>query len=293
MTDAVHYRLDDLRRFATALGVGVGLAPARASALASHLLWYDAAGAPAFGIETLPTWLERVASNEVDPRAEGSITTESLGTAVLDGGNGLAPLILARAGELATEKARDAAVGLVRVANLTAAGPAAGIAAEMAFGPFVAAFLGPGPDWSLALPSGEGLPAVFDSSLEFETATTRLKKAAPRPARPTPLTLWAPWASALVPEGGWLVAALSIKAMEPLSTFHERVESTMKEADEGHGRLLPTAWETRRRVAREQGVPVTKASWSRFSEWATRLRVPLPSPAAPMPPSVRSSSGAM
>lgn len=295
MTDAVHYRIDDLRRFATALGVGVGIAPARASALASHLLWYDTAGGPSYGIATLPDWLERVASDGADAEAEGTVTTESLGTAVLNANNGLAPLILARAAALATEKARDAAVGLVRVGGLghIPTGPTAAIAAEMAIGPVAAAVLGPGPVWSLALPSGEGLPAVFDSMLHFEIDAPSGKKTPARSPRSNPVALWAPWAAALVPEGGWLVAALSIKAIEPLSTLHERVDCMIRETGEAPGRLLPPTWERRRLAARERGIAVTKPSWARLGEWADRLRVPPPSPAPSAPPSVRSSSDVM
>lgn len=293
MTDVVRYRLDDLRRLATALGAGVGMTPARASAFASQLVWYDTTGAPSFGIETLPDWLERISKGEVDPQAEGTVTNEHLGTAVLDGGNGLPSLILARASELAIEKARDAAIGLVRVTNINATGPAAGIAAEMAFGPFLSAILGPGPVCSLALPSGDGLPAVFDSTLEFNTVALSSKKTSARPTESTPLTLWAPWATAMVPPGGWLVAALGVKAIESLSGFHERVSSTMRLTDEAPGRLLPTTWETRRREARERGLLVTKASLTRFNQWANRLGVPLPSPVTQVPPSDRSPRGAV
>lgn len=295
MTDVVRYRLDDLRRLATALGVGVGMAPTRASAWASQVLWYDTTGAPSFGIESLPNWLERISQGEVDPRAEGKVTSEQLGTAVLDGNNGLAGLILARAGELAIEKARDAAIGLVRVVNLKTDGPATGVAAEMAFGPYVAAILGPGPAWSLALPSGEGLPAVFDSRLEFEEVAATSKRSSARPAKttPTPLPLWTPWATALVPEGGWLVAALSVPAIESLSSLHERVSSTMRATDEAPGRLLPAVWESRRRGARERGLSVTTAKLSRLHDWANRLGVPFPSPAAQVPPSDRSPRGAV
>ncbi|MBX6314493.1 MAG: Ldh family oxidoreductase, partial [Isosphaeraceae bacterium] len=139
------FRLDDLRHLAAALGAGVGLAPSRAAALATHLLWFDAAGAASFGIATLPDWLERIAARQVDPRAEGTIGLERAGTANLDGQNGVGPLILARAASLAAEKARDVGVGLVRVTGLGPTGPAAPAAAEIAIGPEAAALIGPGP----------------------------------------------------------------------------------------------------------------------------------------------------
>ena len=59
-TTVIHrYRLDDLRRFAAALGAASGLVPLRALALASHLFWFDAAGAAIFGIGTLPDGWKR------------------------------------------------------------------------------------------------------------------------------------------------------------------------------------------------------------------------------------------
>src|SRR5262245_52127776 len=125
-----------MRRTASALLAGVGLAPARAFSLASYLLWFDAANAAPFGIGTLPDWLERLDAKEVDPSSEGRVARETIGTAVFDGGNGVAPLILARAGELATEKARDAGVGIVRVTAIKTAGPATAVSADMAVGPW-------------------------------------------------------------------------------------------------------------------------------------------------------------
>src|SRR5205823_14301706 len=133
-----------LRRLAAALGHGAGMPAARAAALASHLAWYDESGFRRFGLETLPDWLERIAAGRVDPTAEGKVTGETLGTAVLDGRHGLAPLILGRAGELAVEKSRDAGVGLVRVSGIEGAGPGAAVVATMAVGPIFEALLGHG-----------------------------------------------------------------------------------------------------------------------------------------------------
>ena len=166
LSDLIHFRLDDLRRHAAELASGVGVAPAQGAALASHLLWFDAVGASEFGIATLPRWLERISVREFDVVAEGKVMTERNGTAVLDGQNGLPPLVLEHAAGIAAEKAREAGVGVVRVTPLGPMGPTASVAAELAIGPFLAAIMGPGPSWSLALPSNEGLPVVFDSVLD-------------------------------------------------------------------------------------------------------------------------------
>lgn len=268
LSEVRRYRLDDLRRFAAALGAGAGATPVRASALALHLLWFDAVAAPSVGIGTLPDWLHRMESRAIDPLAEGRVMSERAGTAVLDGQNGVPPLILARAGELAIEKSRDAGVGLVRVNHLGASGPAANIAAEMAVGPVVALVLGPGPSWAMGLPSDEGLPAVYDSALAG--------------GKKSGLERLAPWAAALAPEAGWLVAAISVAAFEPLVDFRERVKATLDlpGQSDGRGVFSPRDIETRRQEARDHGVPLTPDTIARFQPWAGRFGVATPDPIA-------------
>jgi len=255
-------KLDDLRRLTTDLGIGAGLAPARAAAFASHLLWFDAAGIGRFGLASLGEWLDRIARGEIDPRAEGTFGVEHAGTAAMDGRGGLAPLVLARAAGVAVEKARDVGIGLVRVANLGAAGPAAPIVAEAAVGPTVALAIGPEGSWAMALPSAEGLPAVFDSAIDG--------------TRPEWVDAVAPWASALVPERGWLILALAVAALEPLGTFHERVAAGAAIPGPTPGRLRPDEWETRRREARERGVALDPAVRADLIDRAGRLGLSFP-----------------
>ncbi|HWE39447.1 MAG TPA: Ldh family oxidoreductase [Isosphaeraceae bacterium] len=255
------YRLDDLRRFAAALGVAAGLAPARAAALATQLLWYDAAGAASLGIATLPDWLDRLDRGDVDPKAEGAIGPERAGTAVLDGKNGLPPLILARAAGLATEKARDVGVGLVRVVGIGPIASAAAVAAEVALGPEAAAVLGPSSSWAIALPSPEGLPLVVDPALDG--------------ARGSPPAVFAPLVL-LAPEGGWLFAAAAIGALEPLATFHERLTAALPGLDRLPGSLFPDRWEASRRTARERGVSIPSGPLSALRRRAKDVGIPPP-----------------
>ena len=209
---ATLYRLDDLRRLASSLAAAVGVVPARASALATHLLWFDAAGASSHGIATLPDWLRRIDGKEIDPVASGRAGHEHAGTAVFDAQNGLAPLALETAAGIASEKARDLGVGIVRVRNLGHSGPTAPIAASLAIGPFAAMIAGPGPSLSVALPMPEGLPAVYDSTMveEFD------------PSNSGWLRPWSPWISAFSGGEGWLILALAVSAMEPLWTRFSR-----------------------------------------------------------------------
>jgi LDH2 family malate/lactate/ureidoglycolate dehydrogenase len=269
LSEVLRYRLDDLRRLSTSLASAVGLAPARSAALGTQLLWFDAAGASTFGIRTLPDWLQRLESREFAMVAEGRITGERAGTAVLDGQNGVPPLLLARAGELAVEKARDAGIGLVRLTNIGPTGPAAFIVAEMALGPIVGLAIGPGRRAAVALSSDEGLPTVYDDRLGGDEASSAIGDLAP-------------WTAAIVPEGGWLVAALSVTALEPLAAFQERVGRIATQAPGGPiaaASLSPRAWESSRREARERGIAVTDDAWTRLQAWADRLAVSMPAPA--------------
>lgn len=259
------HRLDDLRHFATTLGAAAGLASGRAAALASHLLWYDAAGRPRGGIATLPDWLKRLERREIDPEAEVAIGAERAATARLDGRGGVGPLVLSRGAEVASEKAREVGVGLVRVGGLGPTGPAAAVVAEAALGPFLAVALGPGPSWSLAIPTAEGLPVVADSAFVDPAA------GAPLPPLPWPGT-------AVVPEGEWLIQVVAVAAFEPLEAFRERVSSGLVGSSGGPapGLLRPDDWEAHRRAARERGIALEARTWKELRRWADRLEVPAP-----------------
>ncbi len=265
MDETHRYRLDDLRRHAAAVGAAAGLARDRAAALAGHLLWYDAACAAHLGIRLLPEWLDRIERGEVDPHAEARIGHEHPATALLDGRNGLPPLILSHAARVAGEKARELGVGFVRVGNIQPVASAAEIAAELAVGPTVAVVLGPRPSWTLALPSSEGLPAVFDTGLNADGADESV-------SRPSWVDAIAPWAFALVPDGDWLILALTVTTLEPLATFHDRVGASLKSSD-AIGALRPDAWSVHRRKAREHGVPVDADTRAALRRHAERLGV--------------------
>jgi LDH2 family malate/lactate/ureidoglycolate dehydrogenase len=264
--DGTRYRVDDLRRFASALAAAAGLTPARAAALVAHLLWFDTAGAARFGLATLPDWLDRLEQGSVKPNAEGKVVSEHAGTAFFDGQAGLPPLVLARAAGLASEKARDVGVAIVRVTGLGPTGPAAPVAAEMAIGPEVSFILGPRPSWTLALPSAEGLPAVFDSLLADHAAVEP-----PGELR----AILAPW-SLMAFEEGWLVVGVAVTALEPLASFQERVSSALKNRDEAPGQLLPGPWNQRRSDAREHGLAIGPAALAELERCAERLGVALP-----------------
>jgi LDH2 family malate/lactate/ureidoglycolate dehydrogenase len=242
------------------------VSPTRASALATHLLWFDAAGASSHGIATLPNWLDKVDRKEIDALAVGRAGIEHAGTAVFDSQNGLAPLALETAAGIASEKARDVGVGIVRVQNLGYSGPSAPIAANLAIGPIAAMIAGPGPSLSVALPMPERLPVVYDSTIGNGVD----------PSSEGFLRPWSSWISAFSGGEGWLILALAVSAMEPLTSFHERVASSFDGGYEAAGLLSPRSWEARRRDAREHGVSIEPDAIQSLRAWATRLGVSWP-----------------
>jgi LDH2 family malate/lactate/ureidoglycolate dehydrogenase len=273
------YRLDDLRRFATALLSGLGVPAARSSALASLLLWFDAAGAAPFGIASLSTLLEQLESGEIAREFEGKVVSERTGTAVFDGGNGVPLLLLERAGALATEKARDAGVGLVRVSNVGLVASAAAVAAEMAVGPTAAVLVGPGHSWAAALPGAGALPTVFDPSLPVREGAAPSTSKAGESAGPSTAVgepLAGLWARLLAGERGWIVAAYTVTAQEPLVAFQQRVAGAVGGLEGRDGLLLPASWEARRVEARERGVAIAATAWKALGKWAGRLGVTPP-----------------
>jgi hypothetical protein len=245
------WQFADCRRLAIDLGVAAGLGREQAVTLANHLLWFDAVAAHSLGISSLPWWLDRVASGEFRPTTDVRFVSERAGTAVLDGGKGLPPVLLTRAAAIAGEKARELGLGLVVVKGLGAVPSAAPQAAELAIGPFASIVLGPKGAWSLALPSAGGLPRVSDRALSDKEDRPEL----------------GPWAP-LVPDDGWLVAAIDVPAIETLEGLHARVSEI------GMG-LDPNEWEARRFELHEKGMSLPGKALKELVKRARALGVPM------------------
>ncbi len=79
-----------------------------------------------------------------------------------------------------------------------------------------------------------------------------------------------PWSPMLKP-GEWIVQAISIAAMEPLSSLHERVESVAKAAPASI--LIPSRMAERRRETAERGVKISKSTWAEITAWVERLGI--------------------
>jgi LDH2 family malate/lactate/ureidoglycolate dehydrogenase len=262
------YRIDDLRRFAAALGAAAGLPRDKAAAFGAQLLWFDAAGASEHGLASLPEWLNRITRGDIDPAAQGRVGPERAGVALFDAQNGLSGLLFERAAGIAGEKARDTGIGLVRVTGLGAVGPTAPIVAELAVGPFVGLVLGSNGTTAIGVPASDGLPVVFDSALA-SASHARRKTTVMFAGVAVPWTL-------LVPAGGWLVVAGAVSALESLAVFHSRVESAIARGKEEPGLLLPSPWEARRRAAREHGITISAEIQQAFRPWVKKFGLAAP-----------------
>ncbi len=257
------YRLDDLRRLVTSLATQAGLTSTRASAFATHLLWFDAIGAFSHGIASLPAWLARIESREIDPVALGRVTMEKAGTAVFDAARGLPPLALEAAATIAAEKAREIGIGLVRIKNLGPAGPTAPIVSGLAAGPFAVAITGPGPSLAIAIPYPENLPVIFDSALGHRKPDEALGDLGPL-------------VGIMAGPNDWVVLVSSIAATESLAGFHERVSASSVAGPGQGGPLWPEGLEASRRQARERGISLLDEATDSLRTLADRWNVPWP-----------------
>jgi LDH2 family malate/lactate/ureidoglycolate dehydrogenase len=280
VSESPRYRPDDLRRVATELLSRAGLARERASALGRLLLWYDAVGAHDFGIVGLGDWLTRLEHGDFDPKQSGRVGPEHASTAVLEAAGGLPPLLLARAAEIAGQKARDTGVGVVRVIGVPpSAGPAAAIAAELAIGPFLGLVLGPGSAQSAAIPAPEGVPLIFDSILgEVGSEDEREHLASDEPMKMV-VDRVAPW---LLLSGGQevVVTALAVAAFESLGSFHRRVAEALEGRTAPAGWIFPETWERHRSEAQRRGIALAESVVGPLRERSARAGVGFPDPMA-------------
>ena len=120
----------------------------------------------------------------------------------------------------------------------------------------------------MAVPTAEGLPAIYDSELAIN-----------RPDASPPegwLDSFSPWLSMLSGADGWMILALSVPSMESLTSYHQRIAEGSRTLAGGPGSLRPETLEARRREARERGVPLDPSSTAALKEWAGRANIPWP-----------------
>ena len=121
----------------------------------------------------------------------------------------------------------------------------------------------------MALPSPEGLPAIYDSELASGAGSASSPPGGWMEA-------FSPWVSTLAGGDAWIILALAVPAMESLSTLHERATKMTRSSADRPGTLWPEVLASRRQEVRERGVALDHDSADGLKEWASRTNVPWP-----------------
>jgi LDH2 family malate/lactate/ureidoglycolate dehydrogenase len=121
---------EDLRRFARAAFIVVGLPEGDATEVAALMVEADLVGADAHGIFRLPQYIRRLKAGGFNPTPNIVVHDTGLATALVDGDNGMGHLVMARAADAAIERARTCGIGWVGVRNSNHAGAASLYAAK-------------------------------------------------------------------------------------------------------------------------------------------------------------------
>lgn len=177
---AQHFSLEQLQGIARALLEAGGLRADHAAVVAEVLVWADLRGVPSHGVSRLPRYVEMMRMGEMNPAACMSETGEEKVFSILDADRAPGPAAMAQAMDGAVERARRGGIGMVLVRGTTHTG-ALGFytrrAAESGMIAIMAAASGPNMAYhgsraagvstsplSIAAPSGDGHPVVFDMS---------------------------------------------------------------------------------------------------------------------------------
>jgi LDH2 family malate/lactate/ureidoglycolate dehydrogenase len=170
---------DDLASFVARAFESLGVPAGDARSVAGLMVEADLQGYDTHGVFRLRQYVDRLRGGGINPQPRLTVVEETAATALIDGDNGLGHLALARARDLAIEKAAAAGIGWVGVRNGNHAGPAAlyvlpqtrrgmiGLCAAVGSANHVPPFggsdllLGTNPI-AIAVPAGEQPPFVLD-----------------------------------------------------------------------------------------------------------------------------------
>jgi L-2-hydroxycarboxylate dehydrogenase (NAD+) len=177
--EAIRVAAPHLRAFIADVLRAVGLAADDAAKVADLTVETDLAGADAHGIFRLPHYVRRIRAGGVDPRGVISVNRTGPATALVDGGNAVGHLVMAKAADTAVDMARQNGVAWVGVRHSNHAG-SAGVYAEiplragmigiyaavananhMAIWGGAETLIGTNPV-AFAIPAGEEAPVVLD-----------------------------------------------------------------------------------------------------------------------------------
>jgi LDH2 family malate/lactate/ureidoglycolate dehydrogenase len=174
------FAADDLLSYATSVLHALDVPENDAHEVAACLLEADLRGVGSHGLVRLPVYGRRIRAGVVKARPDVRITSTSAATALVDGDNGLGPMVCNRAMEKAIETAATSGIGFVAVYHSNHLGSASyyvrkavqhgfiGFACSNAppnMAPYGGRtrFLGTNP-FALGIPVHNGLPLIFDAS---------------------------------------------------------------------------------------------------------------------------------
>src|SRR5690349_7068738 len=110
-TGTVRVESGKLRDFIARCYAQLGVAPTEATEAADILVAADLLGKDTHGVQLFPSqYFEALRTGRFNPRPEMSIVRETATTAVVDGDNGVGPIVGRYAMNLAIQKAKEQAV---------------------------------------------------------------------------------------------------------------------------------------------------------------------------------------
>lgn len=168
-----------LRAFSAEALCKAGLERADAERVADLMTQADLQGSDGHGIIRLVPYVKRIQSGGINLRPKISIASERPAMALLDGDNAMGHLVMARAAEIAIEKARTCGVAWVGAQHSNHAGPASLYARMALEHDMIGLYFAVGnanhlPPWggldmllstnpiAVAVPAGEEAPIVLD-----------------------------------------------------------------------------------------------------------------------------------
>jgi len=122
MTAEIRVAADALLTYTTGLFERLGVPADEAHTVADCLVWASLRGIDSHGAIRIPSYVMRIEKGIVNPTPRMTVLKETPAALVIDGDHGHGPVTLKYAMEKAIEKARQASIGWVLVANSSHAG---------------------------------------------------------------------------------------------------------------------------------------------------------------------------
>jgi hydroxycarboxylate dehydrogenase B len=97
--------------------LGCNVPAEEARIVAEHLVDAEACGLPSHGALRVPQYVQAIADGQIVPGARLHVLSETIATAVLDGGHGFGQMMASKAMDMAIDRAEQAGVGVLTLCN--------------------------------------------------------------------------------------------------------------------------------------------------------------------------------